>query len=72
MTPLNEILIQAMDAAKREEPGLTEPEIARRAGLAQSAVSRAKNACGPSTLAAVLDTLGFDIVLKKKKRQPSK
>jgi DNA-binding phage protein len=68
MTPLNELLIQAIEMAKREEPGLTEPEIARRSGLAQPALSRAKRACGGATLAAVLDALGCDLVVKKQKK----
>lgn len=67
MTPLNQILVQAIDIAKSREPGLSEAEIARRAGLARAGLSRAKHACGPPTLAAVLDALGFDITLTEKR-----
>jgi DNA-binding phage protein len=71
--PLNELLIQAMEIAKRREPGLTELEIAARAGVARSHLSRAKKQCGAATLAAVFDVLGFDLALievrpKKAKR----
>ncbi|HEX6826288.1 MAG TPA: hypothetical protein VF077_08235 [Nitrospiraceae bacterium] len=68
MTPLHVLLVQAIEDAKRREPGLKEAEIARRAGLERAALSRAKTACGPHTLAAVLDVLGFDLALKKKMR----
>ena len=76
MTPLNELLIQVMEIAKRREPGLTELEIAARAGVARSHLSRAKNQCGAATLAAVIDALGFDLafveVPLRKGKRPSK
>jgi DNA-binding phage protein len=63
VTPLNQLLLEAIEIAKRREPDLTEPEIARRAGLAKSHLSRAKKRCGAATLAAVFDTLGFDVAV---------
>ena len=54
-----------MEDAKRREPGLTETEIATRAGLDKGSLARAKKACGGITLAAVLDVLGYDLALKK-------
>ena len=57
--PLNELLIQAMEIAKRREPGLTELEIAAPVGVARSHLSRAKKQCGAATLAAVFDVLRF-------------
>ena len=72
MTPLNELLVQAMEIAKRREPGLSEGTIAARASVDRAALSRAKHACGQATLAAVLDVLGFDIVLKEIRPPPQK
>jgi hypothetical protein len=63
VTPLNELLIQVIELAKRREPGLTEPEIAARSGLPKSQISRAKKRCGPATLEAVCDALGFDVAV---------
>jgi len=65
MTPLNELLVQAMEIAKRREPGLSEGKIADRAGIDRGSLSKAKHSCGQVTLASVLDVLGFDIVLKE-------
>ena len=61
MTPLNELLMQAIEIAKRREPGLTETELAERAGLRNTTLSRSKNRCGPFTLAAVFDALNLDL-----------
>jgi DNA-binding phage protein len=72
MTPLNELLIQAMEIAKSREPGLSEGKIAARAGVDRATLSRSKHACGQATLAAVLDVLGFDIVLKEIRLKDSK
>ena len=66
MTPLNQLLLQAIEIAKQREPGLSESELARRAGILPPTLTRAKYACGASTLAAVLDLLGLDIVLVEK------
>jgi DNA-binding phage protein len=67
MTPLNELLIQAMEIAQRREPGLSEGKIADRAGVDRGTLSRAKRACGIPTLAAILDALDLDIALVEKR-----
>jgi DNA-binding phage protein len=76
MTPPNELLIQVIELAKRREPELTEPEIALRAGLPKSQLSRAKKRCGLATLKAVFEALGFDLavveVAPKKTKRASK
>ena len=61
--PLNELILEAIEIAKRQEPGLTEPAIAERAGLAKSHLSRAKKHCGAVTLAAVFDSMGLDLAV---------
>jgi hypothetical protein len=63
MTPLNELLMQAIAIAKRREPALTEFEIAQRAGLRNTTLSRSKLRCGPSTLEAVFDSLNLDLLI---------
>jgi hypothetical protein len=63
VTPLHELLLQAIVIAKEREPGLSDSEIAFRAGITQPTLSRAKRRCGPSTLEAVLDTLSLDLSL---------
>jgi hypothetical protein len=72
MTPLHELLIQAIEDAKRRDPNLTEAAIAARAGLDRGALARAKKACGGLVLGAVLDVLGFDLALKKVRPPPKK
>jgi hypothetical protein len=74
VTPLNELLIQAIVIAKEREPGLSDSEIAYRAGITQPTLSRAKRRCGPSTLEAVLDTLSLDLSLAAPtaKRKPAR
>jgi DNA-binding phage protein len=61
VTPLNEILLEAIEIAKRREPGLTELEIAERAGIQRTNLSRAKKRCGAAVLEAVFDALGLDL-----------
>lgn len=61
--PLNVLLLEAITIAKRREPDLTDLEIAARAGLARSNISRAKTRCGAATLAAILDALKLDLAV---------
>lgn len=61
MTPLHELLINAIEIAKRREPDLSDAEIARRAGLRTTTLWRAKQRCGPATLEAVFDALNLDL-----------
>lgn len=54
MTPLAKLLEQAITVAQIAKPELTERAIAEAAGLEPANLSRAKKACSPHTLAAVL------------------
>jgi hypothetical protein len=76
VTPLNELLLQAIAIAKLRDPDLTETELAERAGLRKTTLSRSKTRCGPSTLAAVFDALDLDLAIvegaSSKKRSRSK
>ncbi|HLM74569.1 MAG TPA: hypothetical protein VK459_17805 [Polyangiaceae bacterium] len=63
MTPLHQLLLEAIAIAKQREPGLSDSLIAYRAGITQPTLSRAKRRCGPSTLEAVLDALGLELAL---------
>jgi hypothetical protein len=63
VTPLHQLLLEAIAIAKQREPGLSDSLIAYRAGITQPTLSRAKRRCGPSTLAAVLDALGLELAL---------
>jgi hypothetical protein len=63
VTPLHQLLLEAIAIAKQREPGLSDSLIAYRAGITQPTLSRAKRRCGPSTLEAVLDALGLELAL---------
>jgi hypothetical protein len=63
VTPLHQLLLEAIAIAKQREPGLSDSSIAYRAGITQPTLSRAKRRCGPSTLEAVLDALGLELAL---------
>lgn len=54
MTPLHELLVRALERAQEVRPGLTLADIAREAGINPKSLPRARQACAPSTLAAVL------------------